>query len=152
LIIAGPDEFRLKGELQKLTNELGIEKKVIFPGVITGELKLDLLARADLFCLPSAAEGFSMAILESLASATPVLISPGCNFPKVENAGAGRIVSPKSECLASALSDLLAFPEDLKHMGELGRQFVSRYYSWDRITDQLLDVYREGIERHKNII
>lgn len=48
----------------------------------------------------SDAEGFSMAVLEVLASGTPVLLSPGCHFPEVERAGVGLVVSPTPIALA----------------------------------------------------
>ena len=91
LVLAGPDEFGLEGRLRHRTDAAGLARSVIFPGMVEGVTKNQLLARADLFCLPSTAEGFSMAVLEALASGTPVLLSPGCHFPEVEQAGAGRI-------------------------------------------------------------
>jgi glycosyltransferase involved in cell wall biosynthesis len=117
--------------------------------MVSGLEKFDLLARADLFCLPSAAEGFSMAVLESLASSTPVLLSPGCHFPEVEKAGAGRIVETNPEAMGDALAELLAEPARLQEMGRLGRGFVAREYTWDHITDQLVDAYREGLARSR---
>ena len=71
--------------------------------MVSGSEKLDWLARASLFSLPSAAEGFSMAVLETIASSTAVLLSPGCHFPEVETAGAGRIVPQDPAALAAAL-------------------------------------------------
>lgn len=87
LIMAGPDEWGCERKFQQAVSQAGLQHRVIFPGMVSGEAKLDLLARADLFCLPSDAEGFSMAVLEALASGTPVLLSPGCHFPEVETAG-----------------------------------------------------------------
>jgi glycosyltransferase involved in cell wall biosynthesis len=149
LVLAGPDEWGCEAKFREAVRQAGLQERVIFPGMVSGEAKCDLLARADLFCLPSDAEGFSMAVLEALASSTPVLLSPGCHFPEVEAAGAGLVVPPTPEALARTLVELLGQSERLKTMGASGVEFVSRNYSWDHITDQLLDVYLEGIQRHE---
>lgn len=149
LVMAGPDEWGLEAKFRERIRAAGLGRRVFFPGMVSGNDKLDLLARANLFCLPSDAEGFSMAVLEALASTTPVLLSPGCHFPEIEAAGAGRVVSHEPETLAIALADLLADPGKLRAMGCRGREWVAQHYSWDHITDQLLDVYHEGLERNK---
>ena len=126
--------------------------RVIFPGMVQGRLKTTLLARADLFCLPSDAEGFSMAVLEALASSTAVLLSPGCHFPEVEDAGAGRIASTDPTALADALRDMVVDRQMLNRMGAAGLRLVTEHYTWERITDSMLDVYAEGIGRHRATI
>jgi len=148
LVMAGPDEWGMVEKFRQEIMKAGIGNRVLFPGMVTGKTKQELLARADLFCLPSDAEGFSMAVLEALASSTAVLLSPGCHFPEVEKAGAGRIVHPEPDALGKAIADLLDNPEKLKEMGSIGRHFVLRHYSWDTITDQLIAAYIEGIERN----
>ena len=150
LVMTGPDEWGLESAFRETIRQAGLAGRVVFPGMVAGDDKLDWLARADLFCLPSDAEGFSMAVLEALASATPVLLSPGCHFPEVETVGAGRVVAPTPEALAAALADMLALPERLKEMGRRGRQLVAEKYSWDTVADQLIDAYGEGIERHRH--
>lgn len=148
LVMAGPDEWKSEAKFRESICQAKLTERVLFPGMVSGKDKIDLLARADLFCLPSTGEGFSMAVLEAMASATPVLLSPGCHFPEVELAGAGRISPPDPDALAKALACLLADPEKLKGMGTRGREFVARAYSWERVIDCLLDAYSEGIERH----
>jgi len=147
LVMAGPDEWRLEEQWRARANELGVGDRIHWPGMITGDVKADMLARADLFVLPSTGEGFSNAILEALASGTPVLISPHCNFPEVASAGAGVLADNDIPSITAELSRLLAQPGTLRSMGETARRFVTEHYSWDVITDQLLDVYREAIER-----
>jgi len=90
-----------------------------------------------------------MAVLEALAHSTAVLLSPGCHFPEVEEAGAGRIADLGPEALSEALTDLLSAPGRLKEMGLKGRTLVETKYSWDTITDQLEEAYTEGIERYR---
>jgi glycosyltransferase involved in cell wall biosynthesis len=149
LVMAGPDEWGMVEKFHQEIMNAGIGNRVLFPGMVTGEAKQELLTRADLFCLPSDAEGFSIAVLEALANSTAVLVSPGCHFPEVEKAGAGCVVQPEPNALCNAMADLLDNPEKLKEMGKKGRDFVSRHYSWDTITDQLIETYAEGIERNR---
>ena len=95
-----------------------------------------------------------MAILESLASGTATMISPGCHFPEVETAGAGRVVEAEPEVMAKAMVEFLKDRKQLEEMGRKGREFVTRNYSWDKIVNKLIDAYQEGIERymHKVIV
>ena len=148
LVMAGPDEFGILEKFQAEIKESGLQKRVIFTGMVTGDVKQDLLERSNLFCLPSDAEGFSMAVLEALANSTPVLLSPGCHFPEVETSGIGRIVSAEASTLAEAMVELLRDKQALKEMGRKGREFVVRHYSWDTIVNKMENVYYAGIKRH----
>jgi glycosyltransferase involved in cell wall biosynthesis len=150
LVMAGPDEFRLVEKYRQIIMMKGVGNRVLFPGMVNGEAKRALLTRADLFCLPSDAEGFSMATLEALVYSTAVLLSPGCHFPEVEKFGAGKVVRPEPDLLSKALADFLSSPEKMKEMGKKGQAFVSKHYSWDSITDQLIEAYIDGIERNSS--
>lgn len=147
LVLAGPDEWGVETKYREVVHRAGLDGRVVFPGMVTGEEKLDLLARADLFCLPSDGEGFSIAVLEALASGTPVLLSPGCHFPEVEAEGIGRVVPSEPSRIGAALVELLADPERLREMGRKGRDFVSVRYTWDRIAGELADAYADGMKR-----
>jgi glycosyltransferase involved in cell wall biosynthesis len=148
LVIAGPDEYGLIPKWRDKIRKSGLDQYIFFPGIITGEIKRNLLARADLFCLPSDAEGFSVAILEALASGTAVMISPGCHFPEVEKAGVGIVVETEPEAIAKGMIQLLNDRGQLEEMGRKGRELVSRNYSWDAIANKMIDAYQEGIDRH----
>ena len=142
LMIAGPDEWGLEKQWHA---HVANGDRIIFPGMIGGEEKADVLARADLFCLPSLAEGFSIAVLEALASSTAVMLSPACHFPEVESAKAGIIVDAKIEPMVRAMREMLGDPERLRAMGEAGRRLVSESYSWDFVTDRLIDLYQSVV-------
>jgi len=116
--------------------------RVVFTGVVSGQEKEDLLQRADLFALPSKGEGLSMAVLEALAHGTAVMLSPECNFREAERAGAGVTVARDPELMAASMESLLADPARLRAMGEAGRALMRRDYSWDVVTDRLVEVYR----------
>jgi glycosyltransferase involved in cell wall biosynthesis len=148
LVMAGPDEFMIENQFRSMVKQSGLQNRIFFPGMVMDEIKRDLLARADLFCLPSDAEGFSMAILEALASETAVMISPGCHFPEVEKAGVGKVLEAEPEAMAKAMIKLLNDRKQLEDMGRKGREFVTRNYSWDTIAGEIIDAYQEGIARH----
>jgi glycosyltransferase involved in cell wall biosynthesis len=142
LVMAGPDEFGLAEGFRVRVGALGLQDRVLFTGMVQGGDKLDLLARADVFCLPSDAEGFSIAVLEALASGTAVLLSPGCHFPQVVSDRCGEVVTPESGAIAAALLRMLANPAELRAMGERGRRLVSERYSWETVVDRMVDLYR----------
>lgn len=150
LVLAGPDEFAIERGFTERAKAAGLAERVRFPGMVTGPTKSALLHRADLFCLPSDAEGFSMAILEALAHSTAVVISPRCHFPAVADSGAGYIVDPTADALAGALRELLGQPQLLRQMGEAGRALVADHYTWDAVTTLMVDTYTEGAARHQS--
>jgi glycosyltransferase involved in cell wall biosynthesis len=141
LVMAGPDEHGLQKRMRQQLKGKKRAENILFPGMISGEMKTALLARADLFCLPSDAEGFPMAVLEALASRTAVLISPGCHFAEVEAANAGKIVSLAPEDIAEAITKLIANRRHLADMGANGVEFVRRHYNWEYIVDRLIALY-----------
>jgi glycosyltransferase involved in cell wall biosynthesis len=148
LVLAGPDEFGLQKSLVATAGAAGLGRRVIFPGMVEGRQKASLLARADVFSLPSEGEGFSVAILEALASGAPVVISPGCHFDEVAPAGAGLVVGREPAAIADALVDLLAEPGRRRTMGEKGMALVRDRYSWDTVVARMEAAYAEGLERH----
>ena len=143
LIMAGPDECDAVRRWQPVAARAGFAARLIFPGIVTGSAKVDLLQRANLFSLPSQGEGLSMAMLEALAHATAVLLSPGCNFAEAEQVGAGVTAAKHPDALACALRALLRDPIRLDEMGQAGRCLVRREYSWDVVTERLLEVYNQ---------
>ncbi|MEI8340606.1 MAG: glycosyltransferase [Verrucomicrobiota bacterium] len=87
LVIVGPEEdVNHARELRMQTEGLS----VFFVGMLSGELKWGALAAAEVFALPSHQENFGMAVVESLAVGTPVLISNKVNiWREIETDGAG---------------------------------------------------------------
>lgn len=151
LVMAGPDEWGLVKLIENRIAHTELGTRIIFPGMVSGEDKRALLCRANLFCLPSDAEGFSMAVLEALAHEVPVMLSPGCHFGEVEAIGAGIVVEAESTAMAARLDQLLSESDArmrLMEMGKRGMRFVADQYSWDSVADRMLAAYEEGIERN----
>lgn len=146
LVIAGPDELGLELQMRARAAELGCAERVRFAGMVEGPRKSALLQRADLFALPSRAEGFSIALLEAMAAHTAILISQGCNFPEAIAAGAGRLTEIDPTSIAAALGEMIASPHSLREMGTRGRILVAERYGWEHIAERTEQIYSSVVE------
>ncbi len=143
LLIAGPDENGYQKHIAKLLAEENVAKCVTFAGILIGEKKLTALSGADLFILPSYSEGFSISILEAMASGLPVIITKQCNFPEVEKSNAGIVINPRIDELADAMTKLIGSNEIMKEMGENGKKLVGEKYNWKIISEKMFYLYQE---------
>jgi len=141
LVVAGPPSGA-EGQFMHLVNKLNIRNRVFMVGAIYGEAKLQAMVDADCFCLPSRQEGFSMAITEALACATPVVITDQCHFPEVGSADAGVIVAVDAAEVAKGLATVLSNPAKARTMGENGRRLVLEKFTWPSIAQATLEGYR----------
>jgi glycosyltransferase involved in cell wall biosynthesis len=142
LVYAGPDSENTLSGLRQLVDELGVARRVTFTGMLDAPAKWSALAAAHAFVLPSYSEGFSVATLEALAAARPVIVTDACRFPEIAARQCGWVVSPSRGELEAALAECLgASRARLETMGEKGRRLVQMRYQWSAIARQMSDVY-----------
>jgi glycosyltransferase involved in cell wall biosynthesis len=141
LVIVGPDEGMLTA-LRPL-----LDDRIVVTGYLGGADRLAALAAADVFALPATGEGLSMAALEALGAGLPVILSPGCNLPEAESAGAGLIVAPQVDALADALARLLTDSAARATMGAAARRLISERFTWDAAAARLETVYADLLPR-----
>jgi glycosyltransferase involved in cell wall biosynthesis len=90
LVMAGPDQEGWTPSLQSLARECGIDRRISWPGMLTGDAKWGALRSAEAFCLPSHQENFGMVVAEALACGCPTLISDQVNiWQEITSSGAG---------------------------------------------------------------
>lgn len=78
--------FAGNGEVEQgkaLAKELGITKQTVFLGWVNGGAKDKAFKESTIFCLPSYAEGFSMAVLDAWAYGLPVITTPVGGIPDI---------------------------------------------------------------------
>jgi glycosyltransferase involved in cell wall biosynthesis len=141
LVIAGNDNGFLP-ELKVITRSLGIEGKTSFLGPIHGVEKSWAYHAADVFVIPSRYDNMTIVALEAAVSGTPVLLTDRCDFPELQEAGAGLIVECSVEGLANGLRELLSDPVRLRAMGHRAQEFVRSNYNWNHICKQFIQVFR----------
>jgi glycosyltransferase involved in cell wall biosynthesis len=141
LKIVGPPEAGHDKELRELATALHLTR-VSIAGPIYGDLKTVAYQQADIFVLSSLNENFGLTVAEALAAGTPVISTKGAPWGGLETEQCGWWVDDGVEPLAAALAHAMALPrETLQAMGNKGREWMARDFSWDRIGRDMLDVY-----------
>jgi glycosyltransferase involved in cell wall biosynthesis len=136
------------GRTERLLDDLAIRDHVTFVhGVDDAEL-VRLMGSAEVACVPSLYEGFSLPTAELMATETPLVVSRAGAIPEV--------VGPDGLCadlvtpgdvggLAQALGALLDDPERRARYGAAGRRRVEELFSWRAVAAATAAAYDEAI-------
>jgi glycosyltransferase involved in cell wall biosynthesis len=92
LVIAGPHQDDFARMLLERVKALrpDVSRRIVFTGMLSGEVKWGALRSAEVLCLPSHQENFAQVVSEALSCGTPVLISDKVNiWREIVAAGAG---------------------------------------------------------------
>ena len=117
LVIAGPDENndKLVSKLKYLIKKYNIEQKVIFTGMLEGDLKWGAFYSADFYCLPSHTENFGIVVAEALGCGALISISNKVNiYEEIEKAKAGLIFNDTKNDTVRILKKFLKLKEEEK--------------------------------------
>ena len=120
-------------------------RDVEFLGRVSDAAKARYFASADIFCAPSTGqESFGIVLLEAMAAGVPIIASDIHGYKQVVQRGVqGLLVEPRNHrALAAALYTLSNDAELRNRMGEAGRTRAPEY-SWDRVTEQIVDYYHD---------
>ncbi len=140
------------GESERRIVELGLEDVVhTVSGVSDAEIAA-LLGSAEVMCVPSMYEGFSLPTVEALSCGTPVVASDAGALPEVvgRDGVAGVLVPPGDvDALVSALGALLDDPAERARMGAAGRARALERFSWISVARATTDTYEAAIALHE---
>jgi glycosyltransferase involved in cell wall biosynthesis len=104
-VIAGPGDDATVDALERLADARGIGAQVVWTGMLSGAVKWAALRAAEVFVLPSHQENFGIAVVEALASATPVIITDCVNiWREVAASGAGMVVKDTLEGVGAGIA------------------------------------------------
>jgi glycosyltransferase involved in cell wall biosynthesis len=138
------------GPTHKLIAELGISDIVRISSGLPDDELAALFASAEVACIPSLYEGFSLPAVEAMASGTPVVASRVGALPEVLgiDGACAQLVKPADIGeLTAALGDLLDSPDKRRRLGEAGRRRALDVFSWESVAAQTVRVYARAIAR-----
>ena len=133
LVVVGDGPER--GALESLAAELGLKGRVSFAGTVPYAELPQTLAAADLFVLPSLAEGMACIVLEAMGAGLPVLATRVAGNDEIVHGGDnGELVAAGDvEALGRSLAALVSKgPVELSVMGRRSRELVLAY-DWQAI-------------------
>ena len=140
------------GQTEQLVAQLGIADRVRFISGITDIELAEIVGSAEIACVPSLYEGFSLPTVEAMACGTPLVVSRAGAIPEVvgENGVCADIVEPGDEfALAAAIAALLDDPERRKRMGAAGRARALEKFSWRTVAEVTAAAYQRAIDHQK---
>lgn len=140
--------FAGNGEIeqgQDLAKSLQVESQTVFLGWVSGQHKDDIFRKASIFCLPSYAEGFPMAVLDAWAYGLPVITTPVGGIPDVAVNGENILLfkSGDVEMLSFQLERMITNHTLREHISTASRNFATSKFNIDTINRQLGDLYAE---------
>ena len=137
--LAGDGPLRL--ELEAQAKRLGISQQVRFLGTVRDTP--ELLARCDLFVLPSLWEGMPLSLLEAMAAGRPAVATAVSGSAElILDEETGLLVPPgDAAALAAAMARLLEDPATAEAMGTRARDRVRREFSLERMVESTHTLY-----------
>jgi glycosyltransferase involved in cell wall biosynthesis len=134
---SGPERAALEQEAR----EIHLSEAVRFLGWV--EDLAPVLARWEVFALPSLEEGFPVAALEAMAAGLPVVASAVGGIPElIEDGRTGWLVPPQDpEALAGRLRQLLRDPEAQEVMGIAAHARVRECFSAEHMAAEIANIY-----------
>lgn len=135
------DEKYLKDQLDRIARP-DLAGRAFITTEFTGDRGPIALSAADIFTQPSFQEGFSIAIVEAMASALPMLVTDQCHMDEMEKENAGCVVPATVEGVAEGLERLLRLsPAERVATGQNARAWAIRDFSWERLGAKIQTMY-----------
>ena len=146
LLFAGSGE--LENEILRESNQKGISDYISVVGPVYGNVKNQLIKRANLMIRTSYHEVFPITYLEAMSFGTPVIATAVGDVPNLaEKSGAIELVPVNNpERIADGIIKLINSPKQLQKMSDSGLKFIESI-SWARQSDKFLKVHEDVVTK-----
>ena len=151
IVIIGKPKEGSKTEAR--LRDLGLADVVQFISGVPDERIVELYSEAELACVPSLYEGFSLPAIEAMSCATPLITTTGGALPEVTGTHGEtclQVPPGDSDALAQMIRTALDDQELRNRVGEAGRQRVIDQWSWKHTAVKTVDQYRSLLEETKS--
>ena len=141
LVIAGGSSDT-EAFAQELKERAAGDERIMFTGFVQGRTLEELYSNAYVYTLPSDLEGMPLSLLEAMS------YSNCCVTSDIEECAAVTgdhgLTFPKSntDALGALLQKLCDEPQTVGSYKKTARDYITRKYSWDDVTERTLELYR----------
>ncbi|MEM0272252.1 MAG: glycosyltransferase family 4 protein [Thermoprotei archaeon] len=131
----------MRGKLEATVKRRGI-KNIVITGRISQEMLSSAYAAADVVLAPSQSEGMPAVVLEAILFKKPVVATRLPTLTDYFEKVCTFVRQGDVEGYAKAVNETLRNPPKDVEL-ESAEQLVTTHFNWNRVTSQVLDVYRE---------
>jgi glycogen(starch) synthase len=125
-------------------------KQVRFVNNLSPVAVAEWFSGVDVFVFPSLWDNFPYVILEAMASGRPIVATQTGAVPEMLGDTAEIVKPGDVRGLAKALRKLMSDADLRAKLGAAARKRFEERFHTDRVMGEILEVYREAIERAKN--
>ncbi len=142
LVFAGNGELKVG---QVIAKENNVIDQCVFLGWVSGETKDHVFREASIFCLPSYAEGFPMAVLDAWAYGLPVITTPVGGIPDVAKNGENLLLFNPGDIdtLAGCLDKMISDKYFRDKIAQESLTLANTTFNIDTINKQISEMYCE---------
>ena len=149
LVIAGGGS-NSEAYRRQLTNLAGDDPRIQFLGDVRNRLLEELFSNAAVFVQPSELEGLSIGLIEAMSYGLPCVASDIPENREVIGKAGLLFRNKETDDLERALEDALRRGGEGREIGLRAQRRVAELYSWDKVVDQLEDLYARVAARKKH--
>ncbi len=150
LVIVG-DGFHTDDYVKEVKDLARGRENIIFTGSQNGEALNQLFSHSYCFVQPSESEGLSLALLEAMGYGKAILSSDiKENLEALNDEVSISFRSGDASDLEEKLVFLINNPALVKNMGEKAIVKAWKEFSWDKIADQIEDIYKEVLDKKRS--
>ncbi|MCL2639384.1 MAG: glycosyltransferase family 4 protein [Phycisphaerales bacterium] len=149
LVLAGDGPCRR--ELEHLADTMGLRQRIRFAGNVGQDRIPQLLSEADLFVLPSFAEGLPVVLMEAMAAGCPVVATRIAGIPElIEDGRSGLLVPPgRADLLADAMERLISAPAFAQRLVAEGLRKIHGDFDLRATSVRLSAVFRAYLRKRE---
>jgi glycosyltransferase involved in cell wall biosynthesis len=143
-------------EIAERVASLNLSESVEMPGSVVGESKEGAYKQADIYVLPSYAEGMPIGLLEAMSYGLVCITTPVGGIPEVIQDGQNGVLIPPGDtkALTEVLDRLICEPDLRFRLGREARATIEREYNWIERANQIKELYLDmlGIQQNKSSV
>ncbi len=140
--LAGPGEEAYIAELKSRAVAAGVGDRLLFTGLVSGDVKLSLLRAARVFAMPSLHENFGIAMVEAMLAGTPAVLTRGVKiWRELESSGGASVTGETPEAFADGLEGYLRDGAMARSAGGLARRWALEFLEPRRVIEQFEAMY-----------
>jgi Glycosyltransferase len=145
----------LRNEIEQLINTLGLKNYIEITGWATNTQVQQQILAAQVFVLPSFAEGLPVVLMEALALSRPVISTYIAGIPELVEPGKNGWLVPAGslEDLTIAMKTALTTPiDELTAMGKLGATKVAEDHNINIEAKKLIQLFQGSCQDRKAVL